>query len=618
MKNAPPVPPIQRGSLPFGAVGDLFPYPIEFDPSDAAHVSLDRDGSVRIRVVAPAGLTGATLVLPGDEPRGAAFTMVGSAGDVALWSVSLPAPEASMEYGIAFAWNPSRTSPVHLSPSGITNAFERLDYFLLDPAKLRAHEIPQWAEGALIYQIFPDRFANGDPLTDPVGTAEWGSAPDNRVFQGGDLKGIADRVDYLAMLGVDAIYLNPIFVSPSTHRYDTIDYYSVDPVLGGNAALSHLVEVLHAHEIRVILDASLNHVHPRFFAFADVIERGPESEFADWFQVSSWPIHVDYRPAATQPGDYARRMVGWLEEATGIAVHEVGGSGPAVVPSFDAWYGVPTMPRVNLANPDARRYMLDVAKHWIEEFNIDGWRMDVVRYVDTDFWPEFRAATRQANPETYLIAELAGDGHRWLQGDQFDATMNYTWRDLCLGFFAHGTLDAERFKEGYLRLLGMYSAAVTAANHNLLSSHDTERFLTAAGGDERATELATLFQMTSPGAPGVYYGEERRMAGANDPLCRGAVVWDDEAATNSAREFARVSSLRTTVPALRSGGFRLLDVAGAVAYQRTSLDGDVTVAITGAESATFPAPGTVIHTIGEVAVGDGMASLGPKSAVVLS
>lgn len=608
---------LQRGALPFGLDGDLYPYPIEFDPSEAGHLSIDDRGLLRFRVLAPAGLDEATLVLAGDEPVGIPFELVGAAAGVALWELELPLPDAPIHYGIGFRWNPARTRPVHFCPAGITNAFERIDYFVLDPADLVRHETPSWSQGSIIYQIFPDRFCNGDPATDPPSVVEWGSVPDNRAFQGGDLKGIVDRADYLTELGVDAVYLNPVFTSPSTHRYDTIDYVTVDPVLGGDDALRAMVAELHGRDMKVILDASFNHVHPKFFAFADLAVNGPDSEFADWFRVNSWPLQVAFRPHVTAPDSYATRVAGWFEAETGIPVVKRDGPGPPLEPSYDSWYGVPTMPRVNLANRAARDYMLEVAAYWVREFDIDGWRMDVVRYVDPDFWPEFRTVVRNAKPEALLIAELAGDSRRWLQGDQFDAAMNYTWRDLCLGLFATRTLSAEQFKEGYLRLLAMYSPAVTAVNHNLLGSHDTERFLTAAAGDVRGFELATLFQMTSPGAAGVYYGDERLMVGENDPFCRGAVDWDDTAATANAARFAELAHLRIEHVALRSGDFRFRDIAGAVVFERSTALEVIVVAIADDDPVRIEVEGEVVHRIGEVSHENSVVTIGSRSAAVM-
>ena len=174
-----------------------------------------------------------------------------------------------------------------------------------------------------------------------------------------------------------------------------------------------------------------------------------------------------------------------LEEEAGVPVEVATDDGMLVEPTYEAWYGVPTMPRVNLSHPEARGYFLDVAAYWLREHGLDGWRMDVARYVDADFWVDFRRVCRQVKPDCYLLAEIMGDASPWLQGDRFDATMNYTFRDLCLGYFATRELGTGAFLDGFTRMLAAYAPEVTEVNQNLLSSHDTERFLHMAG-DERA------------------------------------------------------------------------------------------------------------------------------------
>ncbi len=341
-----------------------------------------------------------------------------------------------------------------------------------------------------------------------------------RGFQGGDLNGIVDRLDYLERLGVDVIYLNPVFLSPSTHRYDTVDYHQVDPHLGGDEALRELVEASHRRGMKVILDASFNHCHPRFFAFEDLLEKGQQSEYRNWFKINEWPIRIKVRsPLRAWQREW---LPVWAGQA-GLELDYVDDEGPAVEPTYDTWYGVATMPRVNLANPEARAYMLEVAEKWLLDPGIDGWRMDVARYVDHDFWPEFRQVARKARSDAYLIGEFLGDASIWLQGDQFDATMNYSFRDLCIAFLATEQIDGTEASARFARLWAQYPWTVSLANQNLIGSHDTARFLTVAGDEAWRLRLAALLQLTFPGAPGLYYGDEIEMSGATDPGSRRSI-----------------------------------------------------------------------------------------------
>jgi glycosidase len=393
----------------------------------------------------------------------------------------------------------------------------------------------------------------------PERRADWGTAPHRLDFQGGDLVGLTGRLDYLAGLGVDAIYLNPIFTSPSTHKYDASDFYSVDPAFGGDDALRGFVEAAHRQDIRIILDVAFDHCHPTFAPFQDLLANGAASKFADWFTVYDWPPRVivrDQLARAYYPADYYASMKQTLIDAS-VPVEERSDEGPPVEPTYRAWYGVPTMPQLDLEDPGARAYFLDVATYWIREFDIDGWRMDVAREPSHDFWREARRAIREVKEDAYLLAEIWGDTSDWLQGDQFDATMNYTFRDLCVGYFADRTLDTDAMVDGIHAMLAMYAQPVTDASHNLLGSHDVERFLHMADGNVDALGLATFLQLTFPGAPGIYYGDEVGLGGGKDPDNRGAFPWDRvESGHGLLEEMRALTALRREYPALRLGVFR--------------------------------------------------------------
>jgi len=546
-----------------GLPGSVAPWDIRFDPGDRAYLDREPDGRYRVRVHAEPGLGhGLVVARRGTEHLGFALETVAATSRFLFWELV-----GSLQPGdrISLAFRDPGGRGVYRCPSGISSTVERLDRW--EVPDLKPLTVPGWAQGAMIYQIFPDRFANGDPGNDPPGTVPWGSPPDAHLFQGGDLAGVTTHLDYLAGLGVEVIYLNPIFASPSTHRYDTVDYHQVDPVLGGNTALAELLDAAHDCGMRVVLDVSLNHCHPGFFAFQDLVRNGPESSYRDWFVVHEWPVRIKARRPVRS---WQREWLPIWSAQSGLEVEYVDDEGPAVEPTYECWYGVASMPRINLANPEARNYLLGVAADWIQDAGIDGWRIDVARYVDPDFWVDFRLAAKKADPEAYLLGEIMGDASPWLQGDRFDATMNYTFRDICLGFLASGEVDAEDTADALARLWAQYAWPVTLANHDLIGSHDTPRFLTEAGGEQWRLGLAMVLQMTFPGAPGIYYGDEVGLDGGHDPGSRGPFPWEPSPDRHALyRLIATLTGLRRREPALVKGEWRLLPSAGdLLAFER--------------------------------------------------
>ena len=415
-------------------------------------------------------------------------------------------------------------------------------------------ETPAWVSDAIFYQIFPDRFARSERVPKPSNLEPWGAPPTRHGFKGGDLLGVAEHLDYLADLGVTAIYLNPIFQSTANHRYHTHDYYQVDPILGGNSALRSLLDSAHQRGMRVILDGVFNHASRSFFQFNHIAENGPASPYADWFYIKRYPL----RPYHAPKGKHG----------------------------YEAWWNLPALPKLNVSTPAVREFLWDIATHWIE-FGADGWRLDVPTEIDDDlFWQEFRHRVKAVNPETYIVGEIWHDASHWLQGDQFDAVMNYPVARACLGFFVGDrlwheeisrsgyeeidTLDAEEFSTEVEHQLGLYTRPVTEAQFNLLGSHDTPRFMTLSRGEADSYRLATLFQMTYPGAPSIYYGDEIGMEGRHDPDCRRGFPWDEQQWDLELRTYVqRCISLRKAYPALRRGDLTwLLAEEGVVSYVR--------------------------------------------------
>jgi glycosidase len=423
---------------------------------------------------------------------------------------------------------------------------------------------PSWVHDAVFYQIFPDRFATSTKVPKPTNLEPWDSPPTIQGFKGGDLLGVVERLDYLDDLGITAIYLCPVFRSTANHRYHTYDYYDIDPILGSNGALVTLLDESHARNIRIVLDGVFNHCGRGFFQFNHILENGPHSPYIDWFTIQSWPLHP-YGPA-DEPAGYA------------------------------GWWNDRALPEFNTDHPAVRDFLWGVGEHWIRQ-GIDGWRLDVPNEIDDDlFWSEFRRRVKGSNSDAYIVGEIWGDARRWLAGDQFDGVMNYLFAKACLGFFTRvagvdestirGTglnpvdgLDAAQFGAAIDHLLNLYAWPTTLAQLNLIDSHDTARFLTIARGDESALKLAILFQMTFPGAPCIYYGDEIGMVGgATVEDARRGFPWDTARWNNELLEYVKKCvALRRAHPVLRRGSYATLRAENDVYIFARCLDEDVAV-----------------------------------------
>lgn len=400
-------------------------------------------------------------------------------------------------------------------------------------------QIPSWVQDAIFYQIFPDRFAKSARVEKPHNLEAWDAPPTNFGFKGGDLLGIVEHLDYLTDLGINAIYLNPIFQSTANHRYHTHDYFQVDPILGGNAAFKTLLEAAHARGIRIILDGVFNHASRGFYQFNHTLENGAASPYRDWFHFHSFPVRA-------------------------YDAH----------PNYDAWWNIAALPKFNHQNPQVREFLFRVAEHWVRE-GIDGWRLDVPGEIDDDdFWRTFRQRVKRANPDAYIVGEIWQRGDRWLRGDQFDAVMNYQFARACLAFFAEDPqrdllhehsygavqpINAEEFARMLTDMLTWYPRPITYAQLNLLNSHDTARYITIARGDPTALQLALLVMFTYVGAPMLYYGDEIAMEGRCDPDCRRAMIWEPSKRGREMLAYVRrLTALRHKYVALRRGAMTIL------------------------------------------------------------
>lgn len=434
---------------------------------------------------------------------------------------------------------------------------------------------PYWMQDAIFYQIFPDRFAqtsSGRGKPDLPYLQPWGAPPTLHGFQGGNLSGVLQHMDYILELGANAIYLNPIFLSPSNHRYNTSDYFQIDHRLGNLADFRALLDAAHTNGLRVILDGVFNHCSRSFFAFADLLENEDESIYRDWFHVRQFPLNAYTRGKAH---------------------------------NYAGWWGYKSLPKFNTDTPAVQQYILDIARYWIEQ-GADGWRLDVPNEIDDDdFWAAFRQVVKTANPQAGLIGEIWTVEPRWVDDAHFDGLMNYPLRAAILGLLmpphtAHSgpqipSLNIRQFAEQLERLLSLYPRENVYSMYTLLGSHDTERLRTLLGGGDgqeaqadpdsvqARLKLAYAILFAYPGAPAIYYGDEIGLVGGHDPACRGAFPWEADTWNHDLRAWIQtIIALRKRLVALRRGDFQrlLLDEKhNLYAFARSSGAESVVVAL---------------------------------------
>jgi cyclomaltodextrinase len=457
---------------------------------------------------------------------------------------------------------------------------------------------PSWSKGVVWYQIFPERFSNGDTTNDPVAADQNGAYPfdDSSAFQihpwtsdwyqlqsyekmngkniwfnlqrrryGGDLQGIINKLGYLQSLGINAIYLNPVFWSPSSHKYDALCYHHIDPTFGPDPAgdkllmqkenpvdpatwvwtkadllALKLIDEVHKRKMHIIFDGVFNHVGAKGFAFQDVIKNQQASSFKDWFIIESWRDSLKRTPF-----------------------------------KYKGWFGVSTLPEFRedsngiVAGP--KKYIYDATQRWMNPMNkgashgIDGWRLDVAYDVGHPFWKDWRKLVRSINPNAYLTAELVDPIEKtrpYLAGDEFDATMNYNFAFIVHDFFVQDSTacTASNFDERLKNLREAFGDGVALNMQNLMDSHDATRIGSAVANPDgkkfgdwgkyfnwsqksnnknyntrkptaaqvEKQKLIAAFQILYFGSPMIYYGDEAGMWGANDPDCRKPMLWAEK------------------------------------------------------------------------------------------
>ena len=421
-----------------------------------------------------------------------------------------------------------------------------------------------WWKDAIVYQIFPDRFAP-DPAGPPTGASldPWGSIPTIRSFQGGSIKGITANLDYIQSLGINTIYTTPVFLSTANHRYHPSDFMKVDPMLGGEDAFRELIDEIHKRGMRFVLDGVFNHTGRGHWAFTSLLDGQEQSPYKGWFLPKSFPVRAY---------DVERYHV-----------------------NYECWWDLPDLPKLNFNNEGVVEHILDVGEWWVKEFNIDGWRLDYPIEIPNEFWKEYRRRVRAVNPGAVTVGELFGVRPDCVgEGNHFDSLMNYAFGTCSLGFVGCGfelrqddaiggeyqviAVDAKGFKDNFGEVCAAYQKAHTESKGglgggsahpsmlmNLFDSHDTARALWMLQGDTAALKMLLLMMACAPGPSMLYQGTEVGQTSANglkgagrDPANREAFPWHkkEDWDVDLLEHVKGVNHLRRDLYALRRGGLR--------------------------------------------------------------
>lgn len=451
---------------------------------------------------------------------------------------------------------------VWFGPRGFSRkppAFNSNFFEFLWPNPSDGYLAPKWSSSQVFYQIFPERFCNADETRSPEGCMPWGSSPDRECFMGGDIAGILQKLDYLQELGVTCVYTTPIFEAPSNHKYDTVDYFRIDPHFGTEEDLRTLVAELHRRGMRLILDGVFNHCGYYWPYFQDVVQQGEASDYKDWFFIHSYPVSSDKQ-------------------------------------NYDCVGHYKWMPKINLNHEAAMDYFLKVGTYWIKKFGIDGWRLDVADELPSAFVERFAWEMKKCSPEVLVFGETWGDAKRLVSVDRLDGAMNYVFRDAVEAWIATDSIRAEGFDHEINRMLALYPYETALRMYNLLDSHDTVRFLRRCGDDRERLKQAVALQLTIPGCPAIYYGDEVGMTGDNDPDCRRAMQWDPELQDRELLCWYKdLISLRKSSKSLLRGDYRTVyssDDSNCFAFLRGYEDEQTLIILNrGRDSQCIPLPG---------------------------
>ena len=457
--------------------------------------------------------------------------------------------------------------------------------------EIDACHVPDWVSKTVWYQIFPERFANGNPEISPEGSLAWDSSitPKSEDFFGGDLQGIIDHLDYLQDLGITGLYLCPIFESPSNHKYNTTDYFEIDRHFGDKETFRKLVDQAHQRGMKIMLDAVFNHIGDQSPQWQDVLKHGENSAYKDWFHVQEFPVTKDK-----------------LANPRKLPYHTF---------AFESY-----MPKLSTANPQVRDYLLSVATYWIEEFNIDAWRLDVANEVDHQFWRDFRKAVLAKKTDLYILGEVWHTSQPWLNGDEFHAVMNYPLSDSIKDYFLRGVKKTSQFIDEINGQSMYYRQQISEVMFNLLDSHDTERILATAKGDGQLVKSALACLFLQRGTPCFYYGTELELDGGPDPDCRRVMPWERISSDNDMLDFMKklIQLRKDASGIIQHGKYSLEEIKPDVLSLEWNYDGQKVRAIFNQSTENYLVDSDYATLASHCQVSDGQLLILPKGFVIFA
>ena len=423
--------------------------------------------------------------------------------------------------------------------------------------------IPGWVEDTVWYQIMPDRFCRGDMAPKRMPLRNWND-PEHITgidFYGGDLRGIIQKLPYLKELGINGIYLLPLFLSNSNHKYNIFDYETIDPDFGTEEDMIELVRTAHSLGIRVMVDAVFNHSGTEFFAWKDVWEKGEGSRYFDWFCINKHPF--ERKRASLRDG------------------------------RFYGFAFLDSMPKLNTGNSEVADYCIARCRHWVQAWGVDGIRFDVGNEMSHSFLKQLRADLKTINPDLFLLGEIWHDSVPWLQGDEYDSVMNYPFFESIQNFWVDANATSRDFMYAMNRVYSLYPEQVNRCIFNFLDTHDTMRAFTRCGNEDMFYQQLAIL-MTMPGSACIYYGTEIAMTGGHDPDCRRPMPWDRMEAGEFAealREAKALIALRTKQASIRGTQIRwhhLSEHPRLICYDRTHSSETIRVYINDGETVEIP------------------------------